>query len=90
MTASEPDPVSESVCAAAAGAGLRKRSITVAGHRTSVSVEKAFWEVLKIIARREGVSLHALIARIDRDRQGNLSSALRTFALAYLRRRAGL
>lgn len=66
---------------------LRKRSVTIAGHRTSVSLEAAFWDALKEIAAARGVSLNALIAEIDGTRAGNLSSALRVFVLAALRER---
>jgi predicted DNA-binding ribbon-helix-helix protein len=68
----------------------RKRSVLVAGHRTSVSLEDPFWEELTTIADQRGLSLNALIAEIDRDRDGNLSSALRLHVLEYLRARATL
>ena len=72
---------------------IRKRSIQIAGHKTSVSLEKEFWDVLKVIAATEKVSLSALIERIDRTRgteaRGNLSSSLRLHVLAHLRRQAG-
>lgn len=64
---------------------LEKRSVTVAGHRTSVSLEAPFWAALKDIAAERGVALGALIAEIDRGRTGNLSSAIRLFVLAALR-----
>lgn len=66
----------------------RKRSVVVAGHRTSVSLEDPFWKDLTAIAEQRGLSLNALIAGIDRDRDGNLSSALRLHVLEYLRARA--
>jgi predicted DNA-binding ribbon-helix-helix protein len=63
--------------------GVIKRSIVIAGHRTSVSVEEAFWEQLKIIAVRDGVSVAGLIASIDGQRgRQNLSSAIRLHVLA--------
>lgn len=63
-------------------AGVKKRSLVIAGHRTSVSLEAAFWDALKAIAKEESVSLAALVARVDASRAGaNLSSALRVFAL---------
>lgn len=68
----------------------RKRSVNIAGHRTSVSLEEPFWDALKAIAAAEGVTLAALITRIDAERDGNLSSALRLHVLAYLRGRAGV
>lgn len=69
------------------GAIIRKHSVVVAGHRTSVSLEDAFWQELVTIAARQGLSLNALIARIDGDRAGNLSSAIRIFVLEDLRSR---
>jgi predicted DNA-binding ribbon-helix-helix protein len=67
------------------GAGtLQKRSVTIAGHPTSVSLEAAFWEALKRIAAERGVSVNALIEAVDQERCGNLSSALRVFVLAQV------
>ena len=60
---------------------LRKRSVLVAGHRTSVSMEDAFWEALKELADRRGLSLNQLVAEVDEGRSGNLSSALRVYVL---------
>ena len=61
---------------------LAKHSLVVAGHRTSVSLERAFWDALKAAAAEEGCSLAALVARVDAARgEANLSSALRVFAL---------
>ena len=68
---------------------IRKRSVIVAGHKTSVSLETPFWEELSAIARERGNSIGALIGEIDRAREGNLSSALRLFVLDELRRKAG-
>lgn len=65
----------------------RKRSVVIAGHRTSVSLEPAFWDALRAIARQRGATVGHLIAEVDRDRRGNLSSALRVFVLETLRRR---
>lgn len=64
---------------------LRKRSIVIAGHATSVSLEAEFWEVLKEIAEGRRLSLNQLIAEIDLGRGGNLSSAIRVFVLEELR-----
>lgn len=59
-----------------------KHSLTIAGHRTSVSLEQAFWDALREIARVRGVSRAALIGEIDSGRGGaNLSSAIRVFVL---------
>ena len=68
------------------GSHLEKRSVTIAGHRTSVSLEAPFWDALKEIAAARGLATNALIAEIDRGRDGNLSSAIRLFVLAALRR----
>lgn len=67
-----------------------KRSVVVAGHKTSVSLEDAFWHALKDIARERSVSLRSLVAEIDANRRGgNLSSAVRLHVLDHYRRRAG-
>ncbi|MEE8258418.1 MAG: ribbon-helix-helix domain-containing protein [Sphingomonadales bacterium] len=60
---------------------IKKRSITIAGHRTSITLEDIFWKTLKDIAEAQGVSLATLIEDIDKRRDSNLSSALRTFAM---------
>ena len=63
-----------------------KRSIVLAGHKTSVSLEDAFWKGLKEIAARRLMTLAELIGTIDSQRQhGNLSSALRLFVLEFYR-----
>ena len=65
-----------------------KRSISIAGHRTSISLEDPFFEALAEIAAERGTSVAALIAEIDRGRRGgNLSSALRVFVLDRYRSR---
>lgn len=64
----------------------RKRSFTIRGHRTSISLETAFWEALKVAAAQESASLAALIARIDAERgETNLSSAVRVWVLGHFR-----
>jgi predicted DNA-binding ribbon-helix-helix protein len=61
-----------------------KRSIVVAGHKTSVSLEEAFWQGLKDIAADRRMTLSDLVGAIDSERQhGNLSSAIRLFVLEY-------
>jgi predicted DNA-binding ribbon-helix-helix protein len=60
---------------------VRKRSVNIAGHRTSFSVEEVFWRHLKSFAAADGLSLNALIEQIDKGRQGNLSSAVRVYVL---------
>ena len=78
---------------------LHKRSVTIAGHRTSLSLEAPFWEALKELAEAEGVSLAALIERVDRERSlapspynegraSNLSSAARVYVLERVRETA--
>lgn len=63
-----------------------KRSIVIAGHKTSVSLEDAFWEALKEIAASRRLTLSDLVATIDSARtQGNLSSAIRLFVLDHYR-----
>ena len=63
---------------------MKKRSITIHGHRTSVSIEDPFWTILRSIAARRGLSLASLVQMIDKERNGGLSSALRLFVLAEL------
>jgi predicted DNA-binding ribbon-helix-helix protein len=64
-----------------------KRSLTISGHRTSLSLEPEFWVVLKTAAQEERKSLAALVADIDRHRgERNLSSALRVWVLNRLMR----
>jgi predicted DNA-binding ribbon-helix-helix protein len=59
-----------------------KHSIVIAGHRTSISLEKEFWNALKEIAHAKHMTLSDLVAFIDSDRQhANLSSAIRLFVL---------
>ena len=67
-----------------------KRSIVITGHKTSVSLEDAFWSGLKDIAASRNMTLSELVASIDADRrQGNLSSAIRLFVLDHYRVQAG-
>ena len=63
-----------------------KRSIVVGGHKTSVSLEEAFWDGMKEISRERGKTLSELVSAIDdRRQQGNLSSAIRLFVLDHFR-----
>jgi predicted DNA-binding ribbon-helix-helix protein len=63
-----------------------KRSVVVGGHKTSVSLEDAFWNALKEIASGRDMTLSDLVAGIDTERQhGNLSSAIRLFVLGNYR-----
>ncbi|PWC45707.1 ribbon-helix-helix domain-containing protein [Azospirillum sp. TSO22-1] len=66
---------------------MKKRSVLIAGHPTSVSLEEEFWDALKAEAAARGVSVNALIEEIDAGRAGNLSSAVRVFILIELQRR---
>lgn len=72
----------------AVGPEIRKRSLKIAGHRTSVSIEDAFWAELKAIGRARGLSLNQLATEIDATRTGNLSSAIRVYVLGEVRRRS--
>jgi predicted DNA-binding ribbon-helix-helix protein len=67
-------------------ATIKKRSVIIAGRKTSVSIEDEFWESLRKIARDHDQTLYGLIADIETKRQSsNLSSALRLFVLQYYR-----
>jgi len=66
---------------------MRKRSVTIDGHRTSISLEDAFWTELVRLARERPVSLNTLVSEVDRARTSedvNLSSALRLYVLGEL------
>ncbi len=70
---------------------MTKRSVTINGHATSISLEAPFWQELKRMADEAGLSVAALIARIDAGRKsGNLSSALRLAVLNDLKAHAGI
>ena len=67
-----------------------KRSIVIAGHKTSVSLEDAFWKGLKDIAGDRDITLSDLVAEIDLERrEGNLSSAIRLFVLLHYQAHGG-
>jgi predicted DNA-binding ribbon-helix-helix protein len=67
---------------------ITKRSIVLAGHKTSVSLEDRFWTALKDIAASRHMTLSNLVASIDSERKhGNLSSAIRLFVLDHYRAR---
>jgi predicted DNA-binding ribbon-helix-helix protein len=67
-----------------------KRSFSIAGHRTSISLEAPFWDALRDIARSEGKAVAALVAEIDRQRGAtNLSSAVRVWLFERYRTAAG-
>ena len=63
---------------------LKKHSVVIAGHQTSVTLENIFWNALKTSAVQQGKSLKALITEIDADRTTNLSSAIRVYILRDL------
>lgn len=72
--------------------GIEKRSVTLARHRTSLSLEPVFWELLEAEARNQGSSLAQVVAAVDRARvagggDANLSSAVRVYLVERLRRR---
>jgi predicted DNA-binding ribbon-helix-helix protein len=72
---------------------MRKRSITIHGHQTSISLEDEFWQELTAIARQRKLSLNALVTEVDKTRsspkglRGNLSSALRVHVLKQTKRK---
>lgn len=63
---------------------MQKRSVRIAGHETSLSLEPEFWDELKRVAADRGISMNQLVSEIDKGRAGNLSSALRVFVLKNL------
>ncbi|WP_048648159.1 ribbon-helix-helix domain-containing protein [Nitratireductor soli] len=71
---------------------VRKHSVSIRGHRTSISLETPFFQELERIAAERGQALAAVVAEIDHDRPDdtNLSSALRLFVLEQVKQRVGL
>lgn len=67
---------------------LKKRSVNLNGHATSVTMEEPFWDGLKTIANERGLSINALISQIDEARDGNLSSAVRVYILETIQQTA--
>jgi predicted DNA-binding ribbon-helix-helix protein len=63
---------------------VTKRSVVIAGRKTSISLEDEFWNGLKAIARHHQRTLSAVVGEIDQKRQGNLSSAIRVFVFGNL------
>ena len=62
-----------------------KRSLKIAGHSTSISLEEPFWRLLRHVAAKKGLGIAALVEAIDRERQGaNLSSAVRVHLLEWM------
>ncbi|MFN3827752.1 MAG: ribbon-helix-helix domain-containing protein [Micavibrio sp.] len=67
---------------------MKKRSIKISGHSTSISLEEPFWIVLKQLADEQETSLNALVEQVDKERsEDNLSSALRLYVLSELQKR---
>lgn len=60
---------------------MRKHSVELSGHRTSIALEDEFWQELKNIAKRKNTSVRQILIKIDDAHQGNLSSAVRLFVL---------
>jgi predicted DNA-binding ribbon-helix-helix protein len=67
---------------------IRKRSVVVGPHKTSVSLEEEFWNAFRAIAVERGMTISNLISKIATDRQGNLSSAIRLFVLEFYQNRS--
>lgn len=64
---------------------IRKHSVKLSGHSTSLSLEGVYWDALREVAAEMGLSMNGLIERIDRERSGNLSSAVRIFLFRHYR-----
>tara|TARA_Y100000589_G_C27023629_1_gene575968 strand:+ start:623 stop:868 length:246 start_codon:yes stop_codon:yes gene_type:complete len=60
---------------------IRKHSVNLGGHKTSISLENIFWDHIKNLAADRGLTVNQLLTEIDLDRTGNLSSAARVFVL---------
>lgn len=70
---------------------VRKRSLRIAGHATSISLEEPFWRLLANVAETEGLSIAAYVERIDAARSGvNLSSAIRVHLMEWMMARANV
>lgn len=67
---------------------MKKRSVSIRGHRTSLSLEDAFWDELARLAEDRGMSIAGVITEIDRTRDSGLSSAVRLFILEDLKQKA--
>ncbi|WP_300304685.1 ribbon-helix-helix domain-containing protein [Ferrovibrio sp.] len=65
---------------------VKKRSVVVGGHRTSISLEQAFWEALQTLAVQDSKTINQMVSDIDAARMGNLSSAIRVWILEQARR----
>ena len=71
--------------------GPQKHSLTLRGHRTSVTLEPAFWQAFRAIAAEKGMAINFLAAQIDasRDPETGLASAIRVYVLEHYRKAAG-
>ena len=67
---------------------MKKRSVSIRGHRTSLSLEDPFWDELLLLANESGTSVAGLITEIDKNRQAGLSSAVRILVLQTLKQKA--
>lgn len=63
---------------------IKKHSVNLSGHKTSISLENIFWVQIKTLATERGVTVNQLLTEIDFDRKGNLSSAARVFVLEHI------
>ncbi|UTW57897.1 ribbon-helix-helix domain-containing protein [Kordiimonas sp. SCSIO 12603] len=68
-------------------AQLEKHSVTISGHRTSISLERGFWKHLRALAKEQDLSVNELVRQLDEARAGSLSGALRVFVLQSLEKR---
>lgn len=86
---SEEDNVGNAASISALAGRPVKRSFSIAGHRTSISLEAAFWEAFRELCQQDGVAMAAMLARIDRERgsAAGLSSAVRIWVLQRYRER---
>ena len=62
---------------------LIKKSITIKKHRTSLSLEKEFWNALKIVAKEQKCSIETLVAKIDSNKKTSLASSIRVYLLKF-------
>jgi predicted DNA-binding ribbon-helix-helix protein len=75
----------------AMNSSVKKRSIVIGSHKTSISLEDGFWACVRQIARERATTASKLIGRLDAERNGgNLSSAIRVFVLDHYRNKVGL
>ena len=68
-------------------AKLKKHSVTIAGHRTSISLEACFWRHLRLIAEERDLSINELVRQLDEARTGSLSGAIRAYVLQTIEKK---